>query len=290
MFFDNKFLRTLEKVELVVKKTMNTGLQGHHVSHNPGGGLEFKEHREYQPGDDYRYIDWNLYSRLGQLFLKQFTEEREIIVYFLIDKSDSMTFGQSSKFTYAVKSAAALGYIALTQLDRIGVSFFDESLAESFKPGKGKNRVHQFFDFLSRVESGGKTNLNQAINEFSYRYKKPGLAVILSDFLDEKGYQQGLKRLKENNWNVFVIQTLTKNEVDPNFEGEVLLIDTETNEGKELEINQQTLDNYRQNLNKFCEQLKKFSQKYGIKYFQVLSESKIEDLIFETLYKEEGVR
>ena len=283
-------MRKLENLELVIKKTINTGLQGRHSSQNTGGGLEFKDYRQYQFGDDYRYIDWNLYSRLGKLFLKQFTEDREIIVYFLIDKSKSMNFGNPEKLDYAVKIAAALGYIALTQLDRVGCCFFDNKLAEEMKPGRGKNRVYEFFDFLSRIEVGRETNINQSVSEFIHKYKRPGLVLLISDFLDAKGYQTALKKLRKNKWNVFLLHTLARNELEPELGGEVYLIDQEKNRGKEIVINSETIESYQEKLEKFCSDILNFSNKYGISYFKIVNDIDIEDIVFNTFRQKGGVR
>ena len=290
MLFESDFLRSLEKLELVVKKTLNTGLLGQHQSQDLGGGLEFSDYRQYQIGDDYRYIDWNLYSRLGQLFLKQFTEEREIIVYFLIDSSKSMAFGDPSKLDFAKKIAGALGYIALTQLDRVGAGFYSDDIDREIKSGKGKDWVYKYFQFLNSGKAEGETDLNHALSMFSHKYKKPGLVVILSDFMDEKGYQKGLRQLKENNWRVFVIQTLAREEMNPDLEGELYLVDSETEQGKEVVVNQETLSNYQQKLNEFCSNLSSFVGKYGIDYFRVSTEDNFENLIYETLRREGGIR
>ena len=258
---------------------------GQHKSNKLGRGLEFSDYRQYQIGDDYRYIDWNLYSRLGQLFLKQFSEEREVSIHFLIDKSNSMSFGNNpSKFELAVKIAAGIGYIGLTQLDRVGASFFSNSLNREIDSGKGKDWVTEYFTFLSKEEANGDTNINKALSDFSYRYEKSGLLIILSDFLDEKGYKTGLKKIIDNNWQVIIIQTLAREEIDPEIKGEVQLIDLEDSNKKEININQNILSQYHQQLEDYCYQIKQFSNKYKIDYNRVNTEDTIEDIIFKQLH------
>src|SRR6056297_1071167 len=98
MLFDDQFLSILDKLEILLKTSSNSNLSGEKLSQKKGVGLDFKDYRQYQSGDDYRYIDWNLYSRLEQLFLKEFVAERGINVHFHIDKSKSMIHSDSKKF------------------------------------------------------------------------------------------------------------------------------------------------------------------------------------------------
>ncbi|MFW6269944.1 MAG: DUF58 domain-containing protein, partial [Bacillota bacterium] len=220
----------------------------------------------------------------GQLFLKQFSEEREILLYFLLDQSKSMSFGATPKFEIAVKIAAALGYIGLTQLDKVGAAFFDEELNyNNLISGKGKDWVYKYFNFLEQRETGGDTNINKAVTRFSQQHNKPGLILVLSDFLDKKGYKQGLKQLKEKNWQVCAVQILAREEIDPELNGEIQLVDLENNERKELVINQDTLSKYKEKLNKFSLEIENFCKKYDIDYFKVNTEQNLENIIFNIL-------
>ena len=116
------------------------------------------------------------------------------------------------------------------------------------------------------------------------------MVIILSDLLDEKGYKDGLKKLKENNWRIFLIHTLARNEIEPDLEGEVYLIDSENNRGKDVNINQQTLKNYQKNIEGYCTEVNEFSKKYDINYFKAVNDKKLKDLIFDTMYRKQGVR
>ncbi|MFW6256737.1 MAG: DUF58 domain-containing protein [Bacillota bacterium] len=284
MLFDEDYLRQLERLELALKKVSTTQHQGSQKSSYAGSGLEFSGFRPYLPGDDYRYIDWNLYSRLEQLFLKLFQEEKESVYYLLVDKSKSMSFGQPPKMETALKTAGALGYIGLLNYERVGAGFFAEELGAQFKPGKGKKRVHQLFDFLSQnSEVRGKTDMNQAFSLFNYQYKIPGTVIILSDFFDEKGYREGLSLLAQNGWQVYLIQILSPTEVNPELNGEYKLFDSETGEKKEVNIDQKMIQKYKNSLQNYRQELLDYARYYGMYYFFLETDFDFENTIRELI-------
>src|SRR5207247_6241472 len=127
-FFDTEFLRKLERLHLIAKRLTWAGARGEHTASRKGFSLEFSDYRRYQHGDDLRYVDWNIYRRLERLLLKVFTAEEEMNIYLLVDASRSMAEGTPAKIDYAKKVAAALGYIGLKNLDRVGGASFSERL------------------------------------------------------------------------------------------------------------------------------------------------------------------
>lgn len=290
MLFDSKFLKQLEGLELLIRKTQTTTPSGERVSKRKGGGLEFKDYRQYQLGDDYRYIDWNLLSRLGQVFLKQFVEERDAIVYFLIDKSSSMVFGNPTKLELSLKMAAALGYISLAGMDRVGAASFSSTLERELAPVKGKVQVRKLFYFLQGIEGaaeGGKTSLFKPLNDFSHKFTKPGLAVVITDLFTQDDYRQALLALRKRGWEVLLIQTLAGEEIDPEFSGNVYLKDKETGEERNVNINRQTLQAYRERLSSFTEQVEQFSKNYNIRFHQISNEKSLLQIIYQILQQEE---
>src|ERR1700710_1268831 len=122
--FGSEFMQKLEYLSLVSKRVFRGQLLAQRRTKQLGGGIEFADHREYVPGDDFRYLDWNVYARHDELLLKRFQEEEDLHVYVLLDCSKSMAFGSPSKFDYARQVAAAMAYIALADLDRVAVIGF----------------------------------------------------------------------------------------------------------------------------------------------------------------------
>ncbi len=290
MLWESDFLRFLEKLELIAAKTRHTLFMGQLSSHKPGNGLEFKDYRSYQRGDDFRYIDWNLFSRLEQLFLKEFVEERDFLVYLLIDKSSSMGLGTPSKLEFAIKLAAALGYIALAGADQVGGAFFSTYPETELKPIKGKNRFEQLFTFLEQAQAGGRTDLNYSLSFLGQKYKKPGLVVILSDLHTEKDYEDGLKILKKRGWEIWIFQILDQWELKPTADQEVYLIDAETGRTKEVILNQEAIKSYLDNFKAMQTRTLDLARHYGFSFLTLSTAQPVEEVLIETLYKERLIR
>src|SRR6516165_11950865 len=135
--FDSDFLKKLEYLSLVSRRVFRGQLLAQRRTMQLGSGIEFADHREYTPGDDFRYLDWNLYARHDELLLKRFQEEEDLHVYFLLDCSRSMAFGDPPKFDFARRVTAALAYIALADLDRIAVIAHAENVVADFPLTRG---------------------------------------------------------------------------------------------------------------------------------------------------------
>ena len=168
--FDSDFLKKLEYLSLVSKRLFRGTLLAQRRTMQLGGGIEFADHREYTPGDDFRYLDWNLYARHDELLLKRFQEEEDLHVYFLLDCSRSMGFGNPPKFDLARQVTAALAYIALADLDRIAVIAFADRIIGDFRLTRGKARILPLLDFLEGLgPQGTETDLGASVREFVRR-------------------------------------------------------------------------------------------------------------------------
>src|SRR5439155_14648467 len=191
-----------------------------------GTGVEFSDHREYNPGDDYRYLDWNLFARLNQLLLKRFQEEEDLHVYFLLDCSRSMAFGDPPKFDFARQVAAALAYIALADLDRISVTAFADDIVADYPLTRGKGRVLSLLKFLENLPARGtNTDLARVVSGFVHRSQRRGLVIVVSDLYDPNGFERGLDLLRHRRYEPHVVQIHDRAEADPNMLGDLELID-----------------------------------------------------------------
>ncbi|NLY10467.1 MAG: DUF58 domain-containing protein [Firmicutes bacterium] len=290
MLWDYEFLKVLERLELVTRHKINTHYVGKKVNRKIGAGLEFAEHRPYYLGDDFRHLDWNVYSRLGQLVLKQFVEEQNSMLMLLIDKSTSMGFGELSKLEFACKLAGSLGFIALNNLDRVGVCSFANSVNSEIMVYQGKKHFPKLFESLTGIATGGITNFNQAMFDFCKLSKSRGLAIVFSDFFDPKGYQDGIRTLVASGWEVWAFQILEPTEIDVTVGSDFLLIDSETGESKEVYVDKQVAEHYQQALYEFTEEMRRFCLGLGAYYLRVVSTDPIENVIFSTLRSERRVR
>ncbi len=195
-----------------------------------GGGIEFADHRAYSPGDDLRYLDWQVYARHGDVLLRRFQEEEDLHVYVLVDASPSMAApssanaGQPSKFDYARQIAAALSYIALADLDRVAILAYAEAVHQWMPMTRGKDRVLSVLRFLEALETrGGRTDLEAVARTLVHRAPRRGLAIVISDLFDQEGFRRGADLLRHHGFEPHLVQVHTAEEAEPPLLGELEL-------------------------------------------------------------------
>jgi len=280
---DPEFLARLERLSLLTHKAFRGTLKGEKRSKKRGTSVEFADYREYVPGDDFRRIDWALYGRLEKLFIKLYVEEEDLYVYILLDRSESMGFGSPSKLLYAKRLAAALGHIALCNLDRVGVIPFSTQLERSYGPSRGRNSVFRLFDYLGRIEAGGETRLSACMRSAALKIKQPGLVIVISDFLDRESYRTGLTALLGRGFDIGVIQVLDQAELEPDLVGDLRLVDAETGEEREVTIGGGLLRRYRRTVDAYCGELKQWCVSHGATYALASTATPFEDLVLHAL-------
>ena len=277
--FDESFLRKLEYLYIMSKKIMAGGARAQRKTRLVGSGLEFADFRNYSPGDDMRNIDWRVYGRTNKLFLKLFEEEEDLYIYFLIDASKSMALGEKTKLDYAKRAAAALSYIGLSNLDRVSIIPFSGKLDGRMPPTRGKKQIFKIFDFLSTITPENHTSLKDAFKTFVAQNKRRGVAVVLTDFYDPDGFEEGLNFLRYHKFDPIIIQIYDERELDPKISGELQLVDCESGEVRELTITPQLLKRYRQVWEEFCEEVEAYCSKRNILYFRVPIQVPFDELI-----------
>jgi uncharacterized protein (DUF58 family) len=265
MLFDSDFLKKLEYLSLVSRRVFRGQLLAQRRTMQLGGGIEFADHREYTPGDDFRYLDWNVFARHDELLLKRFQEEEDLHVYMLLDCSRSMAFGDPPKFDYARQVAAALGYIALADLDRVAVVAFAGDIVADFPLTRGKGRILSMLKFLEGLEAQGSvTDLARVVRNFVHRGQRRGLVVVLSDLFDPKGFQAGLDLLRHHRHEPHVVQICDPREANPAIKGDVELLDVETASIRKVTITERNLRQYRKIFANFLESVRTYCNAYGI--------------------------
>src|SRR5262245_41713532 len=206
------FLVRLQQLEIVSEKRFRGKTKGERLSRRKGQSVEFADFRSYAVGDDLRFLDWNLFARLDRLFLRLFLEEEDLHVYLLIDNSLSMEFGNPSKLHFAKQVAAALGFIGLTNMDRVVIEAFNDRIAQSTSPLRGRRSLWRLTSFLESIEPAGPSDLTRALRAFSLKSSGKGVVIILSDFMDKGGYSEGLRYLVARNLDIYVVQILSQEE------------------------------------------------------------------------------
>ena len=282
-FFSSEFLAQLERLSLASRRVFRGHVKGERRSPRKGQSVEFSDYRAYGVGDDLRYVDWNIYGRTDRLHVKLFVDEEDLCVHLLLDASASMGFGRPSKLEYGIRLAAALGFIGLVNLERVGVGIVREQVGEGWAPTRGRNQFMALAGFLSAVQPGGGTSLNSGLANYAARGREPGIAVVLSDFLDPGGYEAGLRALLERRFDIHVVHLLDPSEMNPEFAGDLRLVDSETGEVRELTIDGDAVRSYRARLHQFLETLEGFCHAQEIGYHRVVTDSPVETVVLSQL-------
>ena len=287
-----KLLRQLEQLQLLAQRRSKSTGKGERRSRARGQSVEFADHRNYSHGDDFRYLDWNLFGRLDRLFLKLYEEERELPVRIFLDASESMTFGEPRKFDFARQIAAAIGYVALCGFDRVSVIPFPDNEAEAAVRGalrsvRGRKTSLPFFRHLHQLTASGQADLNASLRRGALESRQTGLAVVLSDFLDPAGYEEGLKTLLGRGFQIDLIQVLAPDELNPATYGDLRLVDSESGLVEEVTFGKFRLKTYQRMVQNYCQRLREFCQVRGIQYFMAPSDMTLEELLLQRLREAE---
>ncbi len=279
----NEFIAKLEQLELVSRKIFVGRMKGERKSKRRGQSVEFADYRNYVVGDDLRFLDWNIYGRLDKLFIKLFLEEEDLHFYVLIDNSVSMDFGDPTKLHYAKQIAAALGFIGLINHDRVMVETFNDNLDQKIGPVRGRTQYWRVMDFLLKLEPHGGTHSGESAKSFAVQNTGKGIVVMLSDFMDKDGYEDALRYLVARNMDIYAIQILSKEEVDPELAGDLRLVDSEDEDVADITVSAPLLKRYKQNLESFCGGLKEWCARRSISYIFTTNDRPFDQLVLNYL-------
>jgi uncharacterized protein (DUF58 family) len=295
---DGAFARRLERLTLVSRKRLIGQGQGDRRSLRKGSSLEFADYRHYVEGDDPARVDWNIYSRTDQLFMRLYEEEEVLNVHLLVDASRSMDWGEPSKLRYARRVAAALGYIALNASNRLYVWPLQAS-ATSFGPVWGRGRAGSMLNFVEDFRPAqtvtpaifgapvSSPDLDQSLATFTSR--KGGLVVLFSDLLSPT-WEKALARLAARSSEVVVMHTLSPQELRPTLGGDVRLIDRESGAAVSVTLNNDAIRLYGQRLADWRRTIESFCARHGMGYVPLDTAVPIESLVFDVLRRRGVVR
>ena len=285
---DPEFLHKLEQLELVSRKIFVGRMKGERTSKRRGSSVEFADHRNYAVGDDLRHIDWNVYGRLDKLFLKLFLEEEDLHFYTLLDTSLSMDFGDPTKLHYGKQVAAALAFVGLVNHDRVVLDTFSTTLEPGMPSVRGRSLMWRVVQFLEPLHAAGASDLTAAAKAFAVKHAGKGIVVVISDFLDKRGYADGLRYLLARNMDIYVVHVLCREEVEPELVGDLRLVDAEDGDVAEISVSAPLLKRYKDNLNAFVGGLKSWCTRRGITYIFTTNQDPFDKLILNYL-RERGL-
>ena len=282
--FDSGFLKQLEYLSLVSRRVFRGSLLAQRRTMQSGGGVEFAGHRAYAPGDDFRYMDWNVFARHGELLFKRFQEEQDLHVYFLLDCSRSMDFGSPVKFDLARQIVAALAYIALADLDRISVVAFSDSIIADFPLTRGRAQIVSLLKFLEGLTpQGTATDLARVLGGFTHRTQRRGLVLLVSDLFDPAGFEAGLDLLRHRRYEPSIVQVFDPREADPGLKGDLELYDLETDATRHVTISERSLERYRQVFAAHQASIRDYCRRHGIVGTRASTALSFEELILKMM-------
>ena len=282
-FFTPEFLAQLERLSLLSRRVFRGSVKGERRSPRRGHSVEFADYRQYGVGDDLRYVDWNIYGRLDRLHVKLFVDEEDLCLHLLVDGSASMGFGTPAKLEYAARLAGALGFVGLVSFERVGVGILRERVSEGWPPTRGRNQAPSMLNFLTGLRAAGRTSLNDALADYAVRSREAGLAVVLSDFLDPGGFENGVRALLERRFDVHLVHLLDPTEMNPTLAGDLRLEDVETGELRDLTVDGEAIRAYRDRLYQFLERIETFCRTKEIGYHRVITDTPVEEFVMAQL-------
>jgi uncharacterized protein (DUF58 family) len=274
-----ELLAQLERLELVTRKVFRGRMKGERRSRRRGQSVEFADFRNYVPGDDLRFIDWNLYARLEKLFLKLFLEEEDLHFYALIDASASMDFGAPSKLYFAKQLAASLGFIGLCRADRVKIEALGASRSRPGPVLRGRQSLWQMLQYVEGLEPGANVPLAAGVKDFCLRNSGKGILVLISDLLDKSGYESALRFLLAQDLDVYVIHVLSPEELEPDLQGDLKLVDCEDRDFAEITVSRPLLERYRHTLAAFIDGAREFCTRRGMSYLMTSTQTPLDQLV-----------
>lgn len=245
---DIQFLSQLKRFQIIVKKRVTSSFTGSRKSTSIGSGLIINDFRPYVPGDDYRAIDWKVFARTDDFFVKRYEEERDLTTHVLIDVSKSMDYGTTKrkKFEYAAMLALGFSYLSARNNEKFHLSLINEQ-TDYLRAKRSSNQVLGFLKYLNKVKCEGIINFEDELRKYKKTITSKSLVVIISDFLfDIEQVRNALYLFK--NHDLRVIQILDKSETNFAVFGSVILEDSETKNKIETYITERKRQEYREKM------------------------------------------
>lgn len=317
---DTKLLARLDALDISSNKIFRGKLKGERRSKKRGESVEFADHRAYVMGDDLRHIDWNIFGRLDMLFMKLFLEEEDLSLHLVLDCSASVDTGEPSKFLFMQRLAMALGYIGMVKYNRVAASAIGASgslsppgeragvrgssgdaesaspLVQSIRDLRGKRRVHDLSRFICSLEPdlGAEEpvpgTFGEACRRIALSRRGKGIMVLMSDMLIKEGYEAGLRMLVGRGYDVFIVQVLSPQEMNPDITGDLRLKDIEDGDKAEITISAPLLKKYKKTLAAYTNQLRDFCARREIMLVTVPSDTPVETMVLDHLRRRGVVR
>ncbi len=284
---DNDVLNLLERLRISSSRRFTNKHRGEHLSGRGGTSTEFSDYRDYVPGDDVRFVDWNIFARLHRPYLKLYYQEEEMHVALLVDASSSMLF--EGKLERAKQLAAAFGVMGLMGSEKVSVYAFN-SIGEAPRrllPCTGRASMMKLFAFLEGIEGGGDAPVEQGIDAFLRYHMGRGVAVVLSDFLTFGDIRRAFNVLFSVGLETLAVQILGPTEIDPEVTGDVRFIDSESQDTLDVSASSDLVELYQEYRASFERNLVLLCQQRMGRFLSVSSEDPLRWVLFD-LFRRKG--
>lgn len=278
-----RLLTQLERLQLRTRNRLAGRFAGEHRSTRFGNSLDFADQREYHPGDDYRRIDYAVYARTGQLFIRLFEAEDDLHLRILLDVSASM--GHHDKLLQAKRLAAAIGFLALTRRDTVTLH-----LEPALRPPQrfsGRHAITALFRTLESLEPTGNTDLRSAAADVLARPGPAGATVVISDLLTPS-WEPAVDRLPARGGDVTVLHVLATEEISPTIIGDLDVVDAESGEHVPVSLSHDSVKSYREVVDRWLLEAAARCRSRGAAYQQVMADEPIDDVVLKG-WREHGV-
>jgi len=283
--FDERFMRRMERIALYAQRFLRGGIAGEHRSLHYIPAAEFSGHRDYTPGDDLRFVDWPAAGGSDDVLVRLGDAPQDVTVYFLLDCSQSMDFGQPTKMLAMQRLAAALVYIALAHGDKTVISPFSTGIANSFGPIQGRTRFTEVLRFISNLAIVEHTSITAALRAAADRTPRGGLLVMISDLLTKEPLDIALRGLILPRWQVLILHLLDPRELEPDLRGNLALEDSETGQQMMYDLDAKTLAEYKRRVSAWCDQIEHSCFLAGASYARFTCDQSLERLIVPMLHQ-----
>ena len=288
---NEELLQQIESLQTLIRNNVAGMFGGTHQSKSYGSSCEFADYRDYVPGDDITKIDWNAYARFEKLYQKLYLDERQMHTKIYIDTSRSMEYGRADKAEQALRLAATLAYLSLSEMDKVSIYTIKERSVECVIEGMvGKDAFVTEVGKLDSIEFSGDSFISDAIVPSSVGYGD-GMSIIISDFLTDNDYETAVNHLADKRRDVLCIQVLSPDELNPKLRGKVHLFDSEDAEKiYRRNIKKDIMKAYRKALEYATDRINSLCASRGASYLLVSSEDKMGDVFFGKLVEREVLK
>ncbi len=279
---DTSFLKQLDRFSLVIRKRVTSSYAGPRKSIAFGKGLTFRDHRIYAPGDDIRSVDWKVFARTDDLYVKMYEEERNLVVHTILDASKSMDFGKSvSKFNYSAMLCVGFAYLAMKENEKVQFSTFSDNL-EVFHRGKGRSQLASMVHHLNNFKLGGSSRIKDSLFLYKRFIRSRSLIVLVSDFLvDIEEIRAALNSVGDHEMKV--IQVLDPVEKELKFQGNFNLADSETREKLKTNVSPRAREHYQSMLDDHSAKIEEACNTIGADFHLVTTDMPVFDVFYKIL-------